>query len=154
MDVVRVNREQRRFLEAILRDDYEAGWFEVRGIHFEASTDGIEVGVVCETHDVTFRLSYPNLLHIQSRLDPDPDLLPNTVLNLTEHNWRWSSKRKGFYPEVNLCRFCEHVHVPILTASSIDLILAEAREQGFLAHEPTESPGSPTLEASPESGPK
>jgi hypothetical protein len=127
-----VNRDQRRFLEAVVRSDTDASWFIVKTDHVEVSEKGTELGVVCGKHDVTFLLSYPALFNLEVALKGQP---PNETLSgegFGEGVWRYSTKRRGYYPEVGLCRFCGRVHLPILTEASAEAIVKEAYEKGFL----------------------
>jgi len=145
-----VNRDQRRFLESVVRSETDASWFIVQADHIEVSEKGVELGVVCGTHEVTFVLSYTAVSLFGFELlqtkhitlfgvtEPDPCA---TLSECGDHVWRWSAKRRGYYPEVNLCTFCGGVHLPVLTQASIRTILNEAREKGFL---PKNEPSPPT----------
>ena len=139
MGLVRLNREQRRSIDARVRDNGDAAWFEIKSQHFEVSEKGIEIGVICNQHDVTFVLSYVALALFGFEMKN----LPNTPADITNEEtdfagyiWRWTTKRRGYYPDVLSCVHCGNFHIPVLTQKSLRLILAEARNQGFYGHEP------------------
>jgi len=135
--MIRVNRDQRRFLEAVVRSDTDASWFIVTTDHVEVSEKGAELGVVCGKHDVTFLLSYPALFNLEVGLWTKPPKETLSGAGFGESIWRYSAKRRGYYPEVGLCRFCGGVHLPILTEASTEAIVKEAYEKGLLPHEPS-----------------
>lgn len=134
--MIRVNRDQRRYLEAVVRSDTNA-WFVVKTDHVEVSEKGVEFGVICGKRDVTFSLSYAALFNLEVALRGQP---PNESLSgegFGEGIWRYSAKRRGYYPEVGLCAGCGHVHLPVLTEASAEAIIKEAYEKGILPHEPS-----------------
>lgn len=136
--MIRVNREQRRFLEAVVRSDTDASWFIVTTDHVEVSESGAELGVVCGKHDVTFTLSYAAIFNLEVGLQGKP---PMESLfsgpNFGGAVWRYSAKRRGYYPEVGLCTFCGGVHLPVLTKASAEAIIKEAYAKGMLPNEPS-----------------
>lgn len=127
-----VNRDQRRFLEAVLRSETDASWFIVTTDHVEVSEEGIELGVVCGTHAVTFVLSYGALRSLELELRGKPPKETLSGPGFGEGVWRYSAKRCGYYPEVGICTFCGGVHLPVLTETSASVIVKEAYEKGFL----------------------
>jgi hypothetical protein len=135
--MIRVNRDQRRFLEAVVRSDTDA-WFIVTTDHVEVSEEGAEFGVVCGKLDVTFTLSYAALFNLEVALQARG--CSDSVLSFgsgDEHVWRYSPKRGGYYPEVGLCTFCGGVHLPVLTKASLEAIIKEAYAKGMLPREPS-----------------
>lgn len=115
-----------------MRSDTDASWFVVKTDHIEVSEEGVEFGVVCGKHAVTFALSYAALFDLEVGLKGVP---PNETLSGPGFGagvWRYSAKRRGYYPEVGLCKFCGGVHLPVLTEASAEMIVNEAHEEGLL----------------------
>jgi hypothetical protein len=131
--LIQLNREDRRYLEAILRSDAEEGWFVVEveeNVDFMPD-DVVELNDECEGHVVTVEIAHADLLTLERATQERCCDAAAPKFTLQQHTWRWSDKRQGWYAEVPSCRWCDYIHIPVLTQAAIAAILAAGREKGL-----------------------